>query len=279
MRSRMIKPGFFENETLAGLPPLTRLVFIGLWLIADREGRMEDRPARIKAQLLPYETWDVKKSIDDLEALGFVVRYHVEGVGYLQICKFKKHQWIHPHEAASIIPACPEKAEQNQCHDIPSNVTGDHVECQSFSLSSSLSLSNSFSSSLSIKETPPTPSKGAARKRKRSAVDCDFSDDFETFWKAYPKKRGKPEAWDAWKALNGTRPPLDVLLDSVRRHAASEEWIKERGQYIPWPQKFLKGCRWMDEIEDRSGQRVSDLTLRNIENAKAVLAERAARRM
>ena len=37
-RSRNIKPGFFKNEHLAECQPLARLLFIGLWTLADREG-------------------------------------------------------------------------------------------------------------------------------------------------------------------------------------------------------------------------------------------------
>jgi hypothetical protein len=53
-RSRNIKPGFFLNDELAECEPLARILFAGLWCIADREGRLEDRPKRIKAEVLPY---------------------------------------------------------------------------------------------------------------------------------------------------------------------------------------------------------------------------------
>ena len=38
MRARNLKPGFFKNETLAEIEPLGRLLFQGLWCMADREG-------------------------------------------------------------------------------------------------------------------------------------------------------------------------------------------------------------------------------------------------
>jgi hypothetical protein len=47
-RARNIKPAFFKNEQLVELGMSTRLLFIGLWCLADREGRLEDRPKRIK---------------------------------------------------------------------------------------------------------------------------------------------------------------------------------------------------------------------------------------
>jgi hypothetical protein len=55
MRIRTIKPEFFEDEKLAELPPHDRLMFIGLWLLADRNGVLEHRPAWIKAKIFPYD--------------------------------------------------------------------------------------------------------------------------------------------------------------------------------------------------------------------------------
>ena len=57
-RARNIKPGFFRNADLAELPIEARLLFIGLWTIADREGRMEDRPKQIKMELFPADSLD-----------------------------------------------------------------------------------------------------------------------------------------------------------------------------------------------------------------------------
>mgnify|MGYP000908911690 CR=1 FL=1 len=54
-RIRSIKIGFFQNDTLSLMPASTRLLFCGLWVLADREGRLEDRPGRIWAELFPYE--------------------------------------------------------------------------------------------------------------------------------------------------------------------------------------------------------------------------------
>ena len=65
-RLRTLKPGFFLDDELADCPPLTRLLFAGLWVIADREGRLEDRPKRIKTETLPYDDCDVDAMLDEL---------------------------------------------------------------------------------------------------------------------------------------------------------------------------------------------------------------------
>lgn len=104
-RARNIKPGFFTNDLLAEIAPLGRLLFAGLWTIADREGRLEDRPKKIKAEVLPFDNCNVDKLLADLNKHGFITRYSVNGTAYIQIVTWCKHQNPHVKEAASTIPA------------------------------------------------------------------------------------------------------------------------------------------------------------------------------
>lgn len=103
-RSRNIKPGFFKNEVLAEMPMEARMLFIGLWTLADREGRLEDRPKRIKMELFAYDSFDVDPMLMRLQTDGFVTRYEVDGVRFIQIENFVKHQDPHYKEKASEIP-------------------------------------------------------------------------------------------------------------------------------------------------------------------------------
>lgn len=107
-RARNIKPGFFLNDTLAGCEPLARLLFAGLWTIADREGRLEDRPKRIKAEILPYDDCDPESLLQQLHDARFIVRYEADGERYIQVATWTKHQDPHYKERPSIIPAPPE---------------------------------------------------------------------------------------------------------------------------------------------------------------------------
>ena len=53
MRMRTIKPGIMSNEVLCDLGPYAYILFTDLWMLADREGRLEYRPKRIKALAMP----------------------------------------------------------------------------------------------------------------------------------------------------------------------------------------------------------------------------------
>lgn len=111
-RIRSIKPDFFLHEGLAELSPLHRVFFIGLWTLADKEGRLEDRPKRIKAALLPWEDVDVDELLADLAARGFIVRYEAAGIACIEIPGFSKHQRPHPKEQAYGLPRPDEAARQ-----------------------------------------------------------------------------------------------------------------------------------------------------------------------
>lgn len=104
-RVRNFDPGFFTNEELVELPFEYRLLFAGLWTLADREGRLEDRPKRIRMELFPCDAIDVDAGLQRLHDAGLVARYNVDGAAYLWIPKFLDHQRPHPRETPSRIPA------------------------------------------------------------------------------------------------------------------------------------------------------------------------------
>jgi len=103
-RSRNIKPGFFTNDELAECDPYARLLFAGLWTIADKEGRLDDRPKKIKALVLPFDNVDCDLLLKQLHERNFITRYVVEENPFIQINNWKKHQNPHCKEAASEIP-------------------------------------------------------------------------------------------------------------------------------------------------------------------------------
>jgi len=104
-RARNIKPGFFRNAELVELPIETRLLFPGLWILADREGRLEDRPKQIKMEIFPADSFDVDAMLQQLHNANLIIRYEVDGKRYIQVTNFSKHQNPHRDERASSIPA------------------------------------------------------------------------------------------------------------------------------------------------------------------------------
>lgn len=103
-RARNIKFSFFTNDELVELPFETRLLFIGLWCIADREGRLVDRPKKIKMEVFPSDDVDCEKSLALLAGRGFINRYRVGIHKVIEILKFIQHQKPHSTEKDSALP-------------------------------------------------------------------------------------------------------------------------------------------------------------------------------
>ncbi len=97
-RARNIKPAFFNNDELAEIEPIGRLLFIGLWTICDYKGNLEYRPKKIKASILPYDNCNVDELSINLEQSGFIQSYSNNGITYINIVNFTKHQNPHKNE-------------------------------------------------------------------------------------------------------------------------------------------------------------------------------------
>ena len=110
-RTRSLKPSFFSNDLLAECEPMARLLFAGLWTIADRDGRLEYRPKRIKGALFPYDNCDIEQLVAQLAARGFVTVYRARGIDVLAIPTFGEHQRCHPDERSDDLPT-PSEAEE-----------------------------------------------------------------------------------------------------------------------------------------------------------------------
>jgi len=211
MRLRTIKPGFFANEELAELPPLTRILFAGLWCYADREGRLKLRPKRIKAAILPYDDCDIATMLEDLAARGFIRRFTVEGTDYLDIVEFHKHQRPHRKEAASTIPSPPEHLPRSV--PVPAKVRagtdqGDDEPAQS--------LGTGIPSLGNGTRTPPLPpaSAGESRRRQRQPY--------------VPKHADTPKLIEYLSAAWPRIQPNGILPGPTRAHLQAGDRLIER---------------------------------------------------
>ena len=103
-RARNIKPSFFINEDLVELSFETRLLFIGLWTLADREGYLEDKPKKIKMALFPADDVNVDQMLNELQDQKFLIRYLANNRKCIFLPKFTKHQNSHHKESVNDVP-------------------------------------------------------------------------------------------------------------------------------------------------------------------------------
>jgi hypothetical protein len=92
MRIRSIKPEFWQDERLATVSLSARLLFVGLWNLADDFGVLRGNPRLIRGQLFPYDAIDVEPLLAELERARRIVRYRPDGEDLVLIRNFTKHQ-------------------------------------------------------------------------------------------------------------------------------------------------------------------------------------------
>ena len=239
MRQRILKPSFFTNEDLARLAPLIRIIFQGLWAAADCDGRLEDRPDRLKVQIVPYDRIDMKVALQELHGAGFITRYEVQGLRFIQINAFKYHQRPHPNEPSLHIPA-------------PSSLTSMPDFAIASRDMSRPAVTNCPGSSLTLALTgstdpplPPAPQNGAARSLHLA--------EFQTFWQAYPQdhRTAKRKAEEKFIRARKAGVTLQVLLDALTGQIELRAAKTRHGEWVPeWcnPASWLHQRRWEDEI-------------------------------
>lgn len=76
---------------------------------------------------------------------------------------------------------------------------------------------------------------------------------FARFWSAYPKKKNKGHAERAFKKLPKNAEFVEAMLAALDSAKRSEAWIKDGGQYIPYPATWLNAKGWEDEEQVELG--------------------------
>ena len=219
-RGRFLSKSISLDEKVNALSDDTcRLLFT--WLIPhlDCEGRLHGDPTTVKSIIFPRRKISerrIDKYLDEIAKLGLIFRYSINGNAYLSAPHFEKHQMglQKSKEAQSQIP--PPTPELVQSKD---------------------------------KLTPPQV-KAKVKAKVKEVLPQNEPTDFETFWKAYPKRKSKGDAERAFKKINPDKKLLLIIITAIERAKKSDDWLKENGQYIPYPATWLNARGWEDEIKE-----------------------------
>lgn len=74
-----------------------------------------------------------------------------------------------------------------------------------------------------------------------------MDEEFEKFWKAYPRKVCRKDAFNAFRKI--TPSDRAVAIEAIEKHKAMWEAEGRDKAFIPHASTWLNGERWHDEIE------------------------------
>lgn len=215
-RIRTVKPDFFTSDDICDLSMAARLLYIGTWCEADREGRMEWSPRSLKRRYLPDDSVNIDEVCAELTKAGLVVLY---GDGLAYIPTFAKHQHVNPREAESKIDAPEFCASTTRAPRVP------HA-------------------SLTV-DAPGSDTQGGRKGTEGKEYIGQHAARFGEFWELYPNRKGKADALKAWQ-----RKKLDAIADKIiadvkARIADDRDW--KRG-YVPHGSTYVNSEGWQDDV-------------------------------
>jgi hypothetical protein len=244
-RSRNIKPSFFTNEQLADNSPLGRLLFIGLWTMADFKGDLEWKEKTLKIQLLPWDNCDLKELAINLDSSGLIRFYSSQEKTYINIPNFERHQNPHKNEKlkGSDIPRYSD--ELRQAFDLK----GIKINRDKNGTNRDENATHPADSLLLIPDSPilnpstPKPQKPAQAPMDTKVKTPDYPDWFEEIWKHYPTRAGgdnKKIAFQKANARVNEGKTTDELYSAVDRYKyfvvatgkVSTEYVKQAATFF-----------------------------------------------
>lgn len=222
MPNRIIKESICTSDSLDSLSWFEECFFYRLLVNCDDYGRMDARPAVLKARLFPLKERialkDIRDALGKLADIGCVRLYECDGKPYLYLPAWEVHQSIRAKRSKYPAPE-----DGTTC----THMQADEITCMQMNADAPVIQSN------------PNPNPNPNPKARAEL--------FARFWDAYPKKKAKQEAQKAWDKLKPGEELAEMIIAAVYRLAATQDWTKEGGRYIPYPATFLNGRRWEDD--------------------------------
>jgi hypothetical protein len=266
---RSIKPEFWADEDLAALPRDARLLYVGLWNLADEHGRLRGDPRYVKGQIFPYDDDLSAVAVDELltylSDAKKVVRYKVDGGRYLFLPNLAKHQRLDADKVPSRLPPPAETPDPD-----PSAPLSGNFPDESRPDPDSSALKHVAGSSKHVAGSREHVDAPASARTRRTRADAEF----DRFWGAYPRREAKGAARKAWdKAILRADP--DRILDAAQRY---RDQPGRDPKFTAHAATWLNADRWTDEpaaanaraspprgLVEHNGMRLKPETVANLE--------------
>lgn len=268
-RIRSIKPEYWADQDLAEqVSRDARLLYIGLWNLADEHSRLRGDPRYIKGQLFPYDDdlgpSEISALLDTLNLAGKLVQYRTSTGTFIFLPKLSKNQRLEPEKVPTKLPG-PDDAgsvllepkaaivsdeSESRADEVAWRADEDALlygtgSMEHVSPSSASPTDVDDESLFDVEESADLPTPSSAPKRSWSNEQIDADPHWVAFWEAYPRKTDKGHARKAWiKALRNSVPP-EVLTTSAERFRDDPNRNRDI-RYVPHPTTWLNGERFND---------------------------------
>lgn len=278
MPNRIIKESICISDDIEELTPEEEVLFYRIWVNCDDYGRMEARPKLVRAKCYPLRTDRV--TLEDMERMlsklsnKLITLYEVGEKIYLQVNTWAKHQNIRADKSKfpsindgriiklEIDSTCNHvNTDENTCNQTQANVPVSrysYLDTRNSVLDNMPAPGDAGASENAPAENLDSKSGGAQNKDSGKGISKhEYTEDFEEFWRYYPRKTEKAAAFAKWKARLKQKVPPEDLIKAARNYAEKcrNEGTEER--FIKHAKTFLGENKPYEEFINAASSRSS----------------------
>jgi hypothetical protein len=228
VRTRSIKPAWLDDEKLASCSDAARTLSIALILMADDHGNGRAAPMMIRNRVWGFSAQPPANPLEifaELEQIGFVVLYQVNGESYFSLPNFPRHQKLdYVARPAVPGPATPGASVISKC-------SADFLQKSGEVFPGSAEIQKNFGQrreekrreekSRGEKRTASPPPKARAGSSKRSGVLAKHRAEAERLWQLQDELR--LETIPGARALKPTEKLLERIAERLEEGATPDD--------------------------------------------------------
>ena len=258
MPNRIIKESICISEDIDELSPEVEAFFYRVLVNCDDFGRMDARAQIVRAKCYPLKTDTV--SLDTIEnwlltlSKNLITLYEVNNKRYLQVNTWEKHQNIRAKESkfpsmeTGNVLCLHMNTDENMCKQMQSNVPVSRISLLDTRISNNMSAPEGADALVAPAEKPIN--NGGAQKK--ASGKGNYTEEFEEFWKYYPRQVVKKKAFKQWMARINEKVNSGDLIAAAKRYAEECKVKKTEEHFIQHPATFLGNDKaYEDYLKDK----------------------------
>ncbi len=253
LHNRQIKGSFWSDPDLIyELSREQRMFFIGIIQLAEDSGCLEYDARPMKMLLYPADNDITPEILDEwikkLIQMGKLIIYEVEGKKYLYLKNFHKHQSLR-FMAPPEVPLPPwvqwqqkDERERYGKYVISNGLVNGHINNSQNEEKEDIHRDIYTHIHDDIHEEINADINDDINAHKLVEVSISnktYVSEFEEFWKNYPRKTDKKQAYFQWKARIKSGVSSGDLLLAAKNYAAECRQVKREERYIKHAKTFI----------------------------------------
>ena len=252
LNSKTIKLEFFTSPVLLkNLSVEERMIFLGMILLAESSGCLEDEMLEVKRAFFPLDDKpslkDIEKTRDKLIEIGELVRYKIDKKNYLFISNIDKWQ---PNNRCSP-PSLPLPFWVKWERFPSTKYKGRYLINKDYiGKEPPEDISKVWPEEELFEEEKTSAEKPKPSPTPRPAVKPEYTPEFEDFWQAYPRKIEKKRAFAVWKTRLREKYKAEDLINAAYNYAALCKMRGTEEAYIKHPATFIGPSLAFEEFID-----------------------------